>query len=289
MKKGKGKLITVWVPGNHGAGGSTIADGIGIILQYFISLQTVIVNFSGRYSYMERFFENEIDICYTMDYLKSFGCNINIQQLKTFATQINNRLSIIPGTRFGSDYSVRDMEFYDKVLERCLDAYDIVIADIVTGVKNENKALLDKADIIVAVMTPNEIMLDDIFSETGTIPICNYLTDRRTVPVFNMMSSKNTRDLRRLSGKYGFDCCFGLDFDGMLFEACCRNRKLYTYIVSNLERGTSGFVEQMDELCTMLSERLGIDCYRKIRKTGGLLDWVRNITQVVKNDERVLT
>jgi cellulose biosynthesis protein BcsQ len=263
MMKQNGRLITVWVPGNHGAGGSTVADGIGIGMQYLIGMKTLIVNFSGKWSYMERFLENDISIKYSMDYLKSFGQAIDFNHINTFSTQINNKLSIIPGTKLQSCGDEDDRKFEKCLLQRCLEGYDFVIADITTGIRDDNKALLDMSDIIIAVMTPNEIMLDDIVNELGKTQILKYLRDSKTIPVFNMMGYKNNieRELRRLSVKYDFEACFGINTDDSVFEACCKDKKMYTYMMNGLEKGTEAFPKQIEELCVLIAEKLGIVGY----------------------------
>ncbi len=286
--KRKGKLITVWVPGNHGAGGSTVADGIGIMLQHFLGLKTLIVNFSGKRSYLERFLQNDVDVSYSIDYLKSFGSNIEMHEINTFATKLNDRLSIIAGSAL-RDGSGADNGFNEILLDRCLEGFDFVIADVEAGFKEGNKLFLNRADVLVAVMTPNEIMLDDIFNEIINIPICSYLNHDKTIPVFNMMYENGARELKRLIYKYGFKSAFGLEYDIKVFNACCKDRKLYSFIKESLKRDTDGFVEQMDELCVLISERLGLDCYRKREREHRVGSGLLGFAQLVKKDEKIYT
>ncbi len=284
MGKQSGRLIAVWVPGNHGAGGSTIADGIGIGMQYRTKLKTLIVNFSGKWSYMERFLENDINIKYSMDYFKSFGHVIDQNHISIFSTQINDKLSIIPGAKLETYPNQENGEFEKLLLEKCLEGYDFVIADTTTGIKASNQALLNRADIIIAVMTPNEIMLDDISNELGKAEILRYLHDTKTIPVFNMMGYKSNieKELKRLSEKYSFEACFGVNTDDDVFEACCKSRKMYTYMMKGLENGVSGFPMQIDELCMLITQALGFEGCNHKNAGGSFMRKLINIMQVVK-------
>lgn len=273
MRTNKGKLITVFVPGNHGAGGTTLASGIGISLQYFLNKKVLLINKSGSWSYMERFLDNEpgLKFNYTIDDLQAFNSSVNKDYIKTFATKINDDLFIIAGSSYSKDITVRDEAFEERLIEESLAAFDIVIVDVPTGVRHENLKYLDASDLILAVMTPNDIMLEDIYAKPAKEAEKQYLQAPNAVPVFNMMpeGQEYDKEMSRLNKKYKLDRSFGVIFDYSVRNACCTDRRFYTYLRSELDKANYVFPQQMKELCAMICTRLEVDYPSEVpAKTG---------------------
>lgn len=262
MRENNSRLITIWVPGNHGAGGSTIANAVGIALQHFTDKRTLIVNYGSPKSFMERYLENDIDIRFSMDYLKSFGDSITAEHIKTYATPINEKLYIIPNSKISRDISRVGAQFNQRFLNEALKVFDFIIIDIETGINQEKQMFLEKADIIVAVLTGNEIMLDELYGNNGDASIKSFLNDDKTLCLFNLINSQEAieKELKHLNKKYGLKSSFGVAYDAQAYKACCVDRKFYSFLKRQLamKKNDVALAEQIKELCSIISERLYI-------------------------------
>lgn len=274
MCAAKGKLITIFNPGNHGDGSTTISTSLGIGLQYMSNKKVLLVNRSGSMSYMERYMENEVDAIYTYDTLKIFNNNISVKQLMTFATQINENFYLVAGSSLPKAINKAEDLFEDNFINECLTAFDAVIADVPSGVKEENKSYLERADLVLAIMRPNEIMLDDIFKKPGKDKLRQYIKMEKTLPVFNMLYSEWNieKELMKLNKKYDLDYSFGIVSDGTLYEACNKKRQLYTYIRSEMTQQNNLFPQQIRELCEVVASRLDINLVEKLNVSKSIFE-----------------
>lgn len=262
MRENNNKLIVTWVPGNHGAGGSTIANAVGIALQHFTYKRTLIVNYGSPKSYMERYLEKDVDMRFSMDYLKSFGDCIDAEHIKTYATPINEMLYIIPNSKISGEISRVGERFNQKFLDEALKVFDFVIVDIETGISQEKQMFLEKADIILAVMTGNEIMLDDLFGSNGDASIKGFLNHSKTISLFNLIDTRENveKELKHLNKKYGLKSSFGVTYDNQAYKACCVDRRFYSFMKKylNVKRNDVFLPEQIRELCGIITEKLYI-------------------------------
>jgi len=260
MRDNKSKLIIVWVPGNHGAGGSTIANAVGIALQHFTDKKTLIVNYGSPQSYMERYLEKDVDMRFSMDYLKSFDDSINAEHIKTYATSINEMLYIIPNSKISRDISMVGEDFNRKFLDEAKKVFDFIIVDIESGINAEKQMFLDKADIILAVMTSNEIMLDDLYGSNSNYTVRSFLGDKKTLCVFNLLDHGENveKELNHLNRKYKLKGSFGITYDNKAYKACCEDKKFYSFMKKhlNMKKGDATLPEQIKELCGIITERL---------------------------------
>lgn len=252
-------LIVTWVPGNHGAGGSTIANAVGVALQHFTERRTLIVNYGSPKSYMERYMERDVDMRFSMDYLKSFGDSISAEHIKIYATPINEKLYIIPNSKISSEISMVGEKFNKRFTEESLRAFDIVIIDIESGMNQEKRSFLERADIILSVMTMNEIMLDDLYGSNGDPLIKRFLNDEKTLRLFNMINLPLDieKELKHINNKYNLKSSFGIMYDNEMQKACCTDRKFYSFMKRQLvsKRNTAGFPEQIKDLCGIIAEK----------------------------------
>lgn len=258
MRGMQGKLITVWSPGLHGMGTSTVTDAVGFAMQYLTDKKVLILNQCGRLSFMERFVEKDIKIKYTMDNLKIFDTSISAEHIYTYATSINENLYMVAGSRFERDITKEDKHFAEILLSRCLEAFDIVVVDTNTGIREDNLPFLDKADSIIAVVTANEIMLDDLLEASKSSHIKEYLYGGKALVVVNKLYDGRSmdRELRSINKKYDFEASFGLNYNGDVFDACCRRRQFYSFMMDELAREKAVFGSQVTDICDYLIERL---------------------------------
>jgi cellulose biosynthesis protein BcsQ len=260
MRDKKGSLIAVWVPGNHGAGGSTIANSIGITLQHITGKRTLIVNMGSNRNYMEQYLKNDVDARFSMDNLRSFNMNINADHIKIYATGVNDLLYILPNCKITSEMSKVEEGFYQKFLEKALEAYEIVIVDLEAGLNMEKQMFLNHADVLVAVMNENEIMLKDLFEGNKTIR--EYIKNDKTIPVFNALHcvEAELKTLRRFNNRLELNSSYGVCFDNKVNKAACCDGKLYSFFKKELNKKSSNIVmvEQIKELSLIITEKLFI-------------------------------
>lgn len=262
MRKNNNKLIVTWVPGNHGAGGSTIANAVGIAMQHLTDKKTLIVNYGSTKSYMERYLENDLEMRFSMDYLKSFGECITSEHIKTYATPINEMLYIIPNSKISSDIARVGEKFNELFIDEALKAFDFVVLDIETGMNKEKEMFLRKADFILAVSTSNEIMLDELFGNTCDPMITKFLTDSKTFCLFNLFDEHEDieKKLKYLNKKYGLESSFGISYDRHAYKAACVDRKFYSFMKKHfdIQKNNAYLPEQVKELCGIITEKLYI-------------------------------
>ena len=258
MRGVKGKLICIWSPVMHGVGCSTLACAIGFGMQYYSGKRVLIVNKSNSVSHMEKYVEKDIKIKYSMDNLKIFNTGIKTEHILTYATQMNKDLYMIAGSRLNKEITKENNDFDKLFIDKCLDAFDIVIADVDTGVRKENKLYLDRAEKIIAVFTPNEIIIDELYQHQGVQGVLDYFTDEKTVSIINKLYDgwETCRVLGRYKSKYSLANAFGLDYDGDVLNACCTDMVFYSFLMKELKRDKNGYVKQLSEVCNFLISEL---------------------------------
>ncbi|HYF75009.1 MAG TPA: hypothetical protein VD757_00365, partial [Candidatus Nitrosocosmicus sp.] len=132
MRGIKGKLICTWSPVLHGEGASTLACSVGFGMQFYSGKKVLIVNKSNSSSHMEKYVDKDIEIKYSMDNLRIFSTGIQTDHVLTYATQVNKELYMIAGSRFNKAITGEPGDFDRLFLDRCLEEFDIVVADIDT-------------------------------------------------------------------------------------------------------------------------------------------------------------
>jgi hypothetical protein len=244
----------------HGEGCSTLACSIGFGMQYYSGKKILIINRSNSKSHMEKYIEKDISIKYSMDNLKIFNTGIKTEHILTYATQVNEGLYMIAGSRLNKEITKENTSFDRLFIDRCLEGFDLVIADMDTGIREESKLYLDSADKIVAVFTPNEIMIDELYQHSGTDEIYEYFTNEKTVKVLNKLfyNWDTAKVLRRLKCKYSLPNIFGLNYDGDVLNACCIEKDFYSFLMKEIKRERNDYVMQLIDICYYLSGELCI-------------------------------
>lgn len=271
MRDVKGKLICIWSPVMYGEGCSTLACGIGIGLQYFSGNKVLIVNTGNSANHMERYVEKDIEIKYSMDNLKMFNNEIRTEHILTYATQINQDLYMIAGSRLSRDITKENNEFDKAFLQKCLTGFDLVIADLNIGIMNENRLYLDQADIILAVITPNEIVIDELYDNHGTQDILRYFRDEKTVNIINKLWDgwETVSVIGRYKSRYSLSNIFGLNYHGDIINACCTDKNFYSFLMKEIKGEKNIFVKQLNEICGFLIESLHMERSTADRKKYG--------------------
>ena len=163
MRGEYGKLICTWSPVQYGVGSSTLACSVGFGIHCGYGKKVLIVNKGRCNNHMEKYLEKDIAVRYSMDNLKIFNAGIKAEHIQTYATQVNTDLYMIAGSRLKKGIVRESYDFDRLFIERCLEVFDIVVADIDAGVRKENKYYLEKADRIISVFAPNEIIIDELY------------------------------------------------------------------------------------------------------------------------------
>lgn len=274
MRNNKGKLIAVFNPSYHREGSTLVSMSLGIAMEYLYNVRVLLINKSGSMSYMERYVENEIDINFTMDSLKVFNSSISAKQIETFSTKINNNLYMIAGSNLPVDVAIEDEDFEENLIAESLASFDIVIVDMPTTVRKENLRYLTNADIVLAVMTADEIMLDDIFTKKSKKDVKQVLLQENTLAIINQMyeSWNINNELGRLSKRYGFKNIAGLTYDGNVYKACTSNRNLYSFMQKELKEVKLPFPTQISELTEYIKDKMDLDVVDKVVVSKGFLD-----------------
>lgn len=260
MREKRGKLIAVWVPGNHGAGGSTMANAAAITLQHITSYKTLLVNWGSSRNYMEQYLKNDVEFRFSLDHLKSFDLALQAEHIRTYATAINESLSVLPNCRFTYDLSKVASGFDALFIERALEAYELVVIDVEAGVTASNRFILDQADVILAVMNENIIALEDLYYTNDIIR--SYLNKDNAFAVFNGLHAENNerKQLRVLNGRLGLKSCWGISYDIKANKAACFEGRFYSYFKNVLDssKASESMPAQIQELCSIIAEKLFI-------------------------------
>jgi len=258
MRGTRGKLICIWSPVLHGEGCSTLACSIGFVIQYYTGKKVLIVNKSNSTSQMEKYVERDIEIKYSMDNLKIFNTGIKTEHILTYATQVNKDLHMIAGSQLTKAITRENIDFDRLFIDRCMESFDIVIADMDTGVREENKLYLDRADNIIAVFTPNEIIIDEMYQRPEMREAHGYFTAKKTVSVINKLYEdwETGKVLDRYKSKYSLSNIFGLNYDGDVLNACCTDKNFYSFLMKEIKCEKNSYVEQLTDICDFLIEAL---------------------------------
>lgn len=261
MRGAKGKLICVWSPVLHGEGCSTLACSIGFSIQYYTGRKVLIVNMSNSTSHMERYVDKDIEIKYSMDNLKIFNTGIRTEHVLTYATEVNKGLYMIAGSRFKKELAKENTDFDKLFLDKSLEAFDIVIADMDTGVREENRLYLERADIIIAAFSPNEIVMDELYEQPGMKEVLGYFKSAKTLSIINKLYDgwESCKVIGRYKGKYALKEVFGLNYDGDVLNACCTERDFYSFLMKEMKRGKNEYVKQLAYICDYLIEELSME------------------------------
>ncbi|MHB1393967.1 MAG: hypothetical protein ACYCYE_13010 [Clostridia bacterium] len=258
MRGAKGKLICIWSPVLHGEGCSTIACSLGFGMQYFSGKKVLIVNKSNSTSHMEKYVEKDIEIKYSMDNLKIFNTGIKTEHILTYATQVNTGLYMISGSRLNKEITRENNDFDRLFIDRCLEGFDIVIADMDTGVREENKLYLDRADNIIAVFSPNELVIDELHQYPGMKEVLEYFTNEKTVSIINKLYDgwDISKIIGKFKSKYSMSKTFGLNYDGDVLNSCCTDKDFYSFLMKEIKREKNDYVKQLADICDFLVDAL---------------------------------
>ena len=258
MRQHKGKLITVWVPGNHGAGGSTVANSIGITLQHLTGKETLIVNLESPKNYLQQYLKNDAELLFSMDHLRSFDRGIRPELIKTYASSINDKLYILPNSQISMEISRTAPDFNVRLLEQAEEVFSYVIVDIEAGFCEENKQLLDMSDVVVPVMNSNEIQLMDLFKMNPQLKA--YVDAEKSIPLFNGIHEQQglLKTLKSLNKKLSIKESYGVSYDINANQAACCQGKLYSYLKNELmKKNVKGeLAEQLKDICGCIAGRL---------------------------------
>lgn len=261
MRGEKGKLVCVWSPVLHGEGCSTLACSIGFGLHHQSGKRVLIVNKSNSISSIEQFIEKDIEIKYSIDNLIIFNTGIRTDHILTYATQINTGLYIIAGSRLDKGGTEENKEFDRLFIDRCLEGFDLVIADVDTGVKEKNRLYLDRADNIISVITPNEIAIDHLFKDTALQTALHYFADEKTVHVINKLHSswEINSVVNRYKSRYSIYKTFGLNYEGDLLNACCMDKSFYSFFMKKINCRKCDYMQQVNDICSFIVSELSIE------------------------------
>jgi len=207
---------------------------------------------------MEKYVEKDIEIKYSMDNLKIFNTGIRAEHILTYATQVNTGLYMIAGSHLTKDITKENIDFDRLFIDRCMEVFDIVIVDMDTGVREENKLYLERADNIIAVFTPNEIIIDEMYRYSARHKAYEYFTAGKTISVINKLYEdwETGKVLGRYKSKYSLSNIFGLNYDGDVLNACCADKNFYSFLMKEIKCEKNSYVKQLTDICDFMIEAL---------------------------------
>lgn len=260
MRGEKGKVICVWSPMQHGEGCTTLACSLGFGLNLRSRERMLIVNRNDSITGMENFVEKDITIKYSMDNLKIFNEGIGAEHIMTYATPINSNLHMLAGSRLDKKITGICSEFDRLFLDGCTESYELTIIDLGIGSERESSIYLEYADIVIAVVTPNEIMLDQLFGSCVKQAALKHFTDNKAVVVVNKLCSEwNANNvIERYREIFSMDSVYGINYDGDLLNSCCIDRRMYSFFMNNFGSRRNECMQQINRLCIEVADKLGI-------------------------------
>ncbi len=258
MRGEKGKLLCIWSPVLHGEGCSTLACSIGFGMQYYTGKRVLIVNKSNSISHMEKYVEKDIEIKYSMDNLKIFNTGIKPEHILTYATQVNTGLYMIAGSRLNREITREKVDFDRLFIEKCLESFDLIIADMDTGVRDENIVYLDSAEKIIAAFTPNEIIIDELYRQPELRKALGYFKNKKTVGIINKLYDgwDTGSVINRYKNRYSLSNIFGLNYDGDVMNASCTDKDFYSFVMKEIKRDKNIYIKQLTDICEFLVNEL---------------------------------
>jgi hypothetical protein len=143
-----------------------------------------------------------------------------------------------------------------------------------TGAREENRLFLEHADRIVAVVTPNEIILDELHKNPSMKGIYDYFSNSKAIHVVNKLYEgwDAGRVTARYRSRYSMDTVFALNYDGDVLNSCCTDRRFYSFLIKELKREKNEYAKQIAHICSFLTEELCMEKdirdsikYRKFR------------------------
>jgi len=281
MRNEKGRLVCVWSPLLQREGCSTLACSLGFGLHRRSAGKVLIVDRSGSISGISSFLEKDIEIRYSTDNLKIFGPGVRSDHIKAYGTQVGTELYMLAGSRLEKGHESGDCEFDRNFIGSCLEGFDLVIADVGAGMTERKGLYLDSADCIISVCTPDEAMLDRLFR--GAVPpsALGYFSGEKTVHAFNKLH--NSWEVHSLVGRYrrryGLKKAFGFEYDGDLLNACCSDRKLYSFLTGRSGDRSCIYMRQLDAICSFVAGELSLaEKHTGAGSAGGLLNRLRRIS-----------
>lgn len=281
MKGEKGRLVCVWSPLLHREGCSTLACSLGFGLHRRSAGRVLIVDRSGSISGINSFLEKDIEIRYSIDNLKIFGPGIRADHIKAYGTQVNTELYMLAGSRLEKEPEIGNCEFDRHFIGSCLEGFDLVIVDVGAGMTERKDLYLDSADCIISVCTPDEVMLDQMLR--GAIPksALGHFSGEKTVHVFNKLHSswEVHSVVGRYRRRYGLKKAFGFEYDGDLLNACCSDRKLYSFLTRRSGDRSCVYMKQLEAICSFVAGELSLaEKHAEAGSDGGLFSRLRRIS-----------
>lgn len=281
MRGERGRLICVWSPLLHGEGCSTIACTLGLGLNHGSAGRVLMLDRSGSVYGMNCFLDKDIEVRYSIDNLKILGTSIKADHVRTYGTQVNTELYMLSGSRLEYGQEMERNEFDSHFLDSCLEGFDLVIADIGTGLSEMKSIYLDRADHIVSVSAPNEYMMDHLFSKAVPGPVLEYFTGEKTIHAINKLHSswEVNSVISRYLKRYGIKNLFGFEYDGDMLNACCSERKLYSFFNRRYGDKNYDYMRQLEDICSFVAGELSLaGKHTETTASGGIFRRLRRIS-----------
>lgn len=281
MRGERGRLICVWSPMLHGEGCSTIACTLGLGLNYISAGRVLMLDRSGSVYGMNCFLDKDIEVRYSIDNLKMLGTSIKADHIRTYGTQVNTELYMLAGSRLEKGQEMQKDEFDRHFLDSCLEGFDLVIVDIGTGLSEIKNMYLESADCIVSVSAPNEYMMDQLFGKAVPKSVREYFTGEKTIHALNKLHSswEVNSVINRYLSKYGMKNLFGFEYDGDMLNACCSDRKLYSFFTIRYGNRNYDYMRQLEGICSFVANELSlVGKHTETSAAGGIFRYLRRIS-----------
>jgi hypothetical protein len=127
-----------------------------------------------------------------------------------------------------------------------------------TGVREDSRVYLDRADVILAVTAPNDVVLGKVLEYPWLAEVMQYLNDEKTVYIFNKLYDgwDTAKVVERLKKKYSIRNAYGLNYEGDVLNACCMDFNFYSFMIRELKRSASEYSAQISRICEFVGDKL---------------------------------
>ncbi|HBY19500.1 MAG: hypothetical protein A2Y24_03615 [Clostridiales bacterium GWE2_32_10] len=255
----QGRIIVVYGSCLHGAGASTVAFSLGVVIQQVTSKKVLVVNLDNEMSCLERFIEGDIEIKHSLDNIKIYEENLKPEVIENHSDIINENLYLISKSKKGKTSN----EFVDKLIQSGKRKFDFIVID---AGNSPNEKLLQGADIKMHISEYNKLILSDVV---------NKVKNDDTIIVFNKFPLEYSSEMTiaNVVKKYNItNEIFIINYDVDMFTDACERRSLYSFIIKNI--GSKNlFINNMLEIALHVASKCKVKLQTKYERKGLIGGW----------------
>ncbi|HCC07662.1 MAG TPA: hypothetical protein DEP72_05835 [Clostridiales bacterium] len=253
------KVISVYGSYLHGAGVSTMALSLAIVMQQITDKKVLVINLDNERSLLEKFIERDVEIKHSIDDIRIYEEKLKPEVIENHVDMINDNLFLISKSKTGKT----SLKFVDKLIDIAKKKFDFIIID--TG-NNPDDNLLRNADISIYVSEYNELTLDNTVKT---------IKDDKTVIVFNKFPNEYSSNLTTINFKKNHNIknqVFTVNYDESVFTEACEKRNIYSFLIKNLN-SKNIFINDIFKITVHAAEHSKVKVQKNYEKRGLIGGW----------------